>query len=247
MTPKQQNLIYFLQRLLSLLVVFLMLAAAAIWTGRLFGRDIGLSANKTEEKKHAVQTTLTADALSALGLPTGVSLTPKDSATWLVAAGDSGVIVSSKPFTKDIKGFAGPVPVYVWFDANGVICGIAAADNAETPDFFRSAFEGIAAAWKGQAAESASPQVDAVTGATYTSRALTANIRAAVDAYNASASANAVQPAIGWAKTIAVGAVLIFCGFAHKEKTEVVAHRPALAQCRRARLLVRAIPVALAA
>ena len=137
MTPKQQNLIYFLQRLLSLLVVFLMLAAAAVWTGRLFGRDIGLSANKAEEKKHAAQTTLTADARSALGLPTGVSLTPKDSATWLVAAGDSGVIVSSKPFTKDIKGFSGPVPVYVWFDANGVICGIAAADNAETPDFFK--------------------------------------------------------------------------------------------------------------
>ena len=209
MTPKQQNLIYLLQRLLSLLVVFLMLAAAAVWTGRLFGRDIGLSANKAEEKKHAVQTTLTADALSALGLPTGVSLTPKDSATWLVAAGDSGVIVSSKPFTKDVQGFSGPVPVYVWFDADGVICGIAAADNAETPDFFRSAFESIAPAWKGQSAESASPQVDAVTGATYTRRALTANIHAAVDAYNASTSAYVVQPAIGWAKTIAVGAVLI--------------------------------------
>ena len=37
------------------------------------------------------------------------------------------------------------------------------------------------------------------------------------------------------------------CGFAHKEKTEMAAHCPALAQCRRARLLVRAIPVALAA
>ena len=30
-----------LERLLSLLVVFLMLAGATVWTGRLFGRPIG--------------------------------------------------------------------------------------------------------------------------------------------------------------------------------------------------------------
>lgn len=209
MTPKQQNLIYFLQRLLSLLVVFLMLAAAAVWSGRLFGRDVGAAAQKAGAAEIAVGASPTADELAALGLPAGIALTPRDSVSWLVAAGDSGMIVSSKPFTKDIKGFAGPVPVYVWFDADGVICGIAAADNAETPDFFRSAFESIAPAWQGQSAASASPQVDAVTGATYTRRALTANIRAAVDAYNASASAYVAQPAIGWAKTIAVGAVLI--------------------------------------
>lgn len=210
MTPKQQNLIYFLQRLLSLLVVFLMLAAAAVWTGRLFGRDVGAAAQKNDDAEIAAKAAPTADELAALGLPVGIALTPRDSVSWLVSEGDSGVIVSSKSITKDIEGFAGPVPVYVWFDANGVIAGIAAADNAETPDFFRSAFESIAPAWKGQSAASASPQVDAVTGATYTRRALTANIRAAVDAYNASASAYTVQPAIGWAKTMAVGAVLIF-------------------------------------
>lgn len=202
----------YLEHLLSLLVVFLLLVATAVWTGSLFGQKIG------GEEQTAVTNLVTAPTdvtLEALNLsPKTVSLAPLDSAAWQVsdAAGRLlGTIVSTAPYAPKAQGFAGPTPLYIYLNAEGRIQEIAAADNAETPDFFERAFSGTMAHWKGLTAEAgADLKVDGVSGATYSSIALVENMHAALAIRaNATHETAMQQPAIGWPATAAVIAVLL--------------------------------------
>ena len=196
-----------LEHLLSLLVVFLLLCSAAIWSGKLLGHS--LAAPRTEQ---AAPTFAAPDGaqLRALGLDgTGLRLVPRDSATWTVldAQGEpKGHVLSSAPFAPDIKGFAGPTPLYIYVDTEGRVVRSATGENAETPDFFASAWEGTTPKWEGKDAETgAKLKVDAVSGATYSSRAIVRNMQQTLAAHAASPGV-AVGTEVGAA---AVAAVLL--------------------------------------
>ena len=200
-----------LEHLLSLLVVFLLLCNAAIWSGKLLGHS--LAAPRTEQ---AAPTFAAPDGaqLRALGLDgAGIRLVPRDSATWTVldAQGEpKGHVLSSAPFAPDIKGFAGPTPLYIYVDTEGRVVRSAAGENAETPDFFASAWDGTAPKWEGKDAETgAKLKVDAVSGATYSSLAIVRNMQQTLAAYAASQANDLRRPAIGWGRTAAVAAVLL--------------------------------------
>lgn len=200
-----------LEHLLSLLVVFLLLCSAAIWSGKLLGHS--LAAPRTEQ---AAPTFAAPDGaqLRALGLDgAGIRLVPRDSATWTVldAQGEpKGHVLSSAPFAPDIKGFAGPTPLYIYVDTEGRVVRSAAGENAETPDFFASAWDGTAPKWEGKDAETgAKLKVDAVSGATYSSRAIVRNMQQTLAAHAASQANDLRRPAIGWGRTAAVAAVLL--------------------------------------
>lgn len=200
------------EQVLSLMVVFLMLSATVLWSGRYFGHRLH---GHGEYFNSAKVMSDVAVPLKELGLDPGtVQLAVRDSASWSVsgAKGDAlGVIVSSAPYCREVRGYAGPTPVFVYVNAAGRVAAVAAGENADTPAFFRRAFEGIAPRFKGLTAhEAASLKVDAVSGATYSSKAIIANIEQTLAA-NA-ASANTVSrgvPAIGWGRTVAVAAVLL--------------------------------------
>ncbi len=201
------------EHLLSLLVVFLLLTATALWTGRLFGHDLGateMSTPSAAANKYAQPDDAQLQDLSLT--PSAVKLTPRDSASWAVtdAQGHSlGTVLNSAAYAGDVQGFAGPTPLYVYIDASGKVSAIAAADNSETPSFFDRAFTTLTDAWKGKdAQEAASAQVDAVTGATFSSKAIIANVQSTLAAYNRKSATASAQPVIGWTKTIAVIAVL---------------------------------------
>ena len=200
-----------LEHLLSLLVVFLLLCSAAIWSGKLLGHS--LAAPRTEQ---AAPTFAAPDGaqLRALGLDgAGIRLVPRDSATWTVldAQGEpKGHVLSSAPFAPDIKGFAGPTPLYIYMDTEGRVVRSAAGENAETPDFFASAWDGTAPKWEGKDAETgAKLKVDAVSGATYSSLAIVRNMQQTLAAHAASQANDLRRPAIGWGRTAAVAAVLL--------------------------------------
>lgn len=203
-----------LSRLLSLLVVFLLLAATAVWTGRLFGRDIlPVTANTTAVKGLAPAPDAT--TLQALQLNSQTTrLEARDSASWtvtdIVKSGDQGIIICSLPYARNVSGFAGPTPIYVHIAPTGTIRAAAAGPNAETPDFMRRAAEGTLNHWKGLTPEAgANLKVDAVSGATFTSKSLIANMQATMQAYSASSQTTLSEPAIGWAHSLAVAGVLI--------------------------------------
>lgn len=129
--------------MLSLLVVFLLLTAATLWTGRLFGHDIGAH-NEPATPTASSLTAPSAQQLQQLGLDAkAVQLTPRDSASWSVSTTNGlakGTIISTQPYAPDVKGFAGTTPIYIYVSESGTIQQLAAADNAETADFFNGLF-----------------------------------------------------------------------------------------------------------
>lgn len=202
-----------LKHALSLLVVFLLLASTAVWTGRLFGHDIGQPADGTK----LMPSLLPPDAalLKEMGLNEAeVKLSVCDSASWLVMKqadhSPVGIIVNSLPYAKNVKGFAGPTPLYIYLDAEGVIRGTAVGDNAESADFLQRAAHGTLVHWIGLTPQAGTHlKVDAVSGATYSSRALIANMQQCLGAVTAASTSSASEPVAGWGRTLAVCAVLL--------------------------------------
>lgn len=192
---------------MSLLVVFLMLAGTVVCSGRLLGVDFFARPELTNRDLLPPPDVLRAmDVYDYRIDEAGLGL-------WQLTSrrGESvGMLVCSRPYAGDAVGFAGPTPVWVHIDGEGRVRSIVPMDNAESARFFNRAIDGgILARWIGAPAVGAdSVSLDAVTGATYSSNALTANVKAACAAYAGATEAVKNRPAIGWGRTAAVAVVL---------------------------------------
>ncbi len=138
----------FVARLLSLVVVVLILAAAAILRdGRILGHDL----REAHEAKALKNDTL--------------EVTP-----------DGAFVVNTKPLAKDVQGYGGPVPLKIHIK-DGRVAVVEAEPNAESPDFFNRAKE-LFNHWQNKSVDEAlAEEVDAVSGATFSSRAIIANMQ----------------------------------------------------------------------
>ena len=138
----------FVARLLSLVVVVLILAAAAILRdGRILGHDL----REAHEAKALKNDTL--------------EMTP-----------DGAFVVNTKPLAKDVQGYGGPVPLKIHIK-DGRVVAVEAEPNAESPDFFNRAKE-LLNHWQNKSVDEAlAEEVDAVSGATFSSRAIIANMQ----------------------------------------------------------------------
>lgn len=138
----------FWARLLSLVVVVLILAAAAILRdGRILGHDL----REAHEAKALKNDTL--------------EVTP-----------DGAFVVSTKPLAKDVQGYGGPVPLKIHIK-DGRVAAVEAEPNAESPDFFNRAKE-LLNHWQNKSVDEAlTEEVDAVSGATFSSKAIIANMQ----------------------------------------------------------------------
>lgn len=214
-----QKIAKYVEGVLSLLVVFLLLMAATLWTGRLFGREIGGAQSPTGANGNQSTSTAivpTSAQLKALSLnENAVQLTPRDSASWTITSSADnaslGVIISTAPYAPDVKGFAGPTPLYIYVSNEGKVKQIVAADNADTPNFFNGAFTSLAPQWRDKSLEQAAAlKVDAVSGATFSSNAIIANVQRALSAQMQSeVSSHLRSPMIGWGRTLVVAIVLL--------------------------------------
>ena len=138
--------------LLSLVVVMLVLSAAAILRdGRIFGHDL--------RQTHA------AVASVAQGSDT-LSVQP-----------DGTFVVNTRVLAKDVQGYGGPVPLKIHIDKDGRLTAIEAEPNAESPSFFDRAKE-LFSRWQGKTIDEAMTEdVDAVSGATFSSKAIIRNVQ----------------------------------------------------------------------
>ena len=201
---------HFASRLLSLALVFLMLCAAAAWSGSLLGRPLQSSSGSPA----SADSLPSADVLARLSLTAdNFRLEKTDSAAWEVfdAEGEAaGYVFASAPYAPHTEGFAGPTPLFIRVDSDLRIVASTVGENEETPDFLKTAFSGIAPAFQGKTlAEATAVQPDAVSGATYTSHALIENYRLTLSARAASAASSQRTPALGWIRTAAVFATLL--------------------------------------
>ena len=135
-------------RLLSLVVVVLILVAAAILRdGRILGHDL----REAHEAKALKNDTL--------------EVTP-----------DGAFVVNTKPLAKDVQGYGGPVPLKIHIK-DGRVAAVEAEPNAESPDFFNRAKE-LLNHWQNKSVDEAlAEEVDAVSGATFSSKAIIANMQ----------------------------------------------------------------------
>lgn len=86
--------------------------------------------------------------------------------------------INTTDISADVVGFNGPTPVEISV-CKGVITGIKALPNQETPKFLQKVLDsGLLESLNGKTLEEArSVELDAVTGATFTSKAMIENIR----------------------------------------------------------------------
>lgn len=118
---------------------------------------------------------------------TGVTLTGTISA---VTEGKSGADVKGYTITVSPKGYAGPVKTMVGITADGKVSGIKILEHAETPGLGALApepkFSGQYAGKPAKelvvvkAAPSGDNQIEAITGATITSKAVTTGVNEAI-------------------------------------------------------------------
>lgn len=141
----------FIVRLMSLAVVILVLATGAILRdGKIFGHDL-------RDAHHPAASALPGDTLSRLP--------------------DGSIIVDTKPLAKDVPGYGGPVPLRIHIGKDGIVGEIETLPNAESPDFFNRA-KSLLTRWQGKTVdEAAKTEVDGVSGATFSSKAIIENMR----------------------------------------------------------------------
>ena len=96
-----------------------------------------------------------------------------------------GTILFSSPYSDGVKGFNGPTPLLIALDADGRIKTVALLENEETPRFAQRVVEGgLYEAWNGLTVDEAlNKDVDAVSGATYTSNGVKKSLEARLKAY----------------------------------------------------------------
>ena len=96
-----------------------------------------------------------------------------------------GTILFSSPYSDGVKGFNGPTPLLIALDAEGRIKDVVLLENEETPRFAQRVVEGgLYEAWNGLTVDEAlRKDVDAVSGATYTSNGVKKSLVARLKAY----------------------------------------------------------------
>ena len=115
---------------------------------------------------HIKHITLTITAILVVAIPFCISAENKV----------KGIIFTGE-LAKKVYGYGGRTPLNIHIE-NGVISHIEALDNHESPQYFNRATTKIFPQFIGKSvSEAAEMQVDAVTGATYSSEAIIENIR----------------------------------------------------------------------
>ncbi len=199
-----------LERLLSLLIVFLLIAGTVIWSGTLFGRSIGGSSEQEVQPRSPQPNER---QLSELGL-SGFQLQMADSAAWNVRAANgsnAGKVVCTTLFAKDVTGFAGPTPLYIYITPDNTVKAVTAADNDDTPSFFDRAAQGVFSQITGKTTSDITERkIDAVSGATYSSESIIRNVKLTLSAYGQPHAEVQTTPSIGWGKSTCVLVVILF-------------------------------------
>ena len=92
-------------------------------------------------------------------------------------------VINTTTIGKDIEGYNGPTPLKVYINKNKVE-RIEFLKSMESPKYYAKVKKALMDQWNGKTVKEAKIlQVDAVTGATYSSEAVIQNVQMALDYY----------------------------------------------------------------
>lgn len=139
-----------LKQILSLIACFLMILGISIQ------RDTKWLGHELKEKQNTEANFTVADAMRTKS--------------------DGSIIINTTTLGKDITGYGGNVPLEISIK-DGKVINVKALKNSETPNFFNVA-KTLLNKWNGTTLEDASAmKVDAVSGATFSSKAIIGNMQ----------------------------------------------------------------------
>ena len=97
---------------------------------------------------------------------------------------ENGVyIVNTTTLSKDVRGYRGTTPLKIYIKKNKIE-KVEALKNRETPEYFRDVENQMLPKWKGMTVKKAlATEVDGVSGATLSSRAVRENVKRGLDYY----------------------------------------------------------------
>ena len=203
-----------MNRLIKIGILFVFAVAICLASGRVFNYEIGTSQP---------------DRISELSDSTACFAEIVDNFSYYEYKADNdcyllydkseklvGKALFSMPYCADIKGYAGNIPLVVLLSADDKVLKVHLLDNNETPSFLdRVIAKGFLENWNGLSADEAKAKVvDAVTGATYSSSAISKSVRTRLEAYAGSGAAPAEEDntdnLVGFIVSMAF---LLFAGF----------------------------------
>lgn len=123
-------------------------------------------------------------ALLSTGLIGSMTATTQSSHSEIMTKeADGSYIINTTTLGKDVKGFRGNTPLSIRIK-KGKIVEIKPLANQETPKFFNKVKQGLLNKWNGmKVSKAASVQVDGVTGATFSSKAVKENVKRGIAYY----------------------------------------------------------------
>ena len=97
---------------------------------------------------------------------------------------ENGVyIVNTTTLSKDVRGYRGTTPLKIYIKKNKIE-KVEALKNRETPEYFRDVENQMLPKWKGMTVKKAlATEVDGVSGATLSSRAVRENVKRGLEYY----------------------------------------------------------------
>ena len=91
--------------------------------------------------------------------------------------------INTTQLCKDVEGYAGPTPLKIYIRGNKVE-RIEFLKSQETPKYYAKVKKALAERWSGlRVKEASKQQVDAVTGATFSSEAVIKNVQSGLEYY----------------------------------------------------------------
>ena len=117
-------------------------------------------------------------ALAALLLSIGLVSGTRGTRNTRPAPADT-LVINTTELCKDVIGYDGPTPLVIKV-VNGVVAKVEALPNTESPSYFARVIQGglLKAVVGKKVSDAAKMQLDAVSGATYSSEAVIENLRA---------------------------------------------------------------------
>lgn len=162
-----------MQKRLDIVITVLLFILVAVNSGRMLGYDIKtLFSAETETIGELVEVTL--DVAKGT-FPQADRLQEEREGVSRVLKGEEtlGFMFYTAPYTNHINGLLGPTPLLVSLDSESRIMKVDVLPNNETANYGKRAIDGVIHSWNGKTiAEALETQVDGVSGATYTSKAL---------------------------------------------------------------------------
>ena len=117
-------------------------------------------------------------AVAALLLSIGLVSSARGARFSQAAPADT-LVINTTELCKDVIGYDGPTPLLIKV-VDGVVARVDALPNTESPSYFERVIQGglLKAVVGKKVSEAARMQLDAVSGATYSSEAVIENLRA---------------------------------------------------------------------